>query len=357
MAVHHTALPYPGFPPISPSTQPPWSSAIVPPKSKGAWLVCECVVEGWLAEHERIPHLSPLHYPSGPESDQILALTSRWESLNSDVYPGAGPGTLTPDGRLDPLLAYAYDAVFALAGGIRAEQATAKLWGASLRGFVTERSVTVRAAVGEGSVAAEFFRDVTFGLKVTYAHHHSSRHRLASHQSRRDSSYDPGYIPGNADMVILLSPSGVRRRTVYHVARNESFDRRLRLLQFRACPPASCRSCPFRTEGLWEDGEFIRSSILDMDFMGATGNVKFTGGENLVSNGLGKAGSGWRNANQTTFCGVNLQAHASLGATFATMWAWRPEQRSGTTSTTGFEVAIDGDWRVIRFCTAKPSGC
>lgn len=64
------------------------------------------------------------------------------------MYPGAGPGTLTPDGRLDPLLAYAYDAVFALASGIRAEQITANTWGSSLRGFVTERYVIARAAAG-----------------------------------------------------------------------------------------------------------------------------------------------------------------------------------------------------------------
>lgn len=90
-----------------------------------------------------------------------------------------------------------------------------------------------------------------------------------------------------------------------------------------------------------------------MDFMGVTGNVKFNGGENLVSNGAGTAGSGWRDGNQTTFCGVNLQAHASLGATFATVWAWRPEQRSDTTHTAGFEVGTDGGWRVIRFCAAQ----
>ena len=62
--------------------------------------------------------------------------------MDRDVYPGAGPGTLTPDGRLDPLLAYAYDAVFALAEGIGAVKTTANEWGSSLRGFVTERCVT-----------------------------------------------------------------------------------------------------------------------------------------------------------------------------------------------------------------------
>eukprot|EP00904_Undaria_pinnatifida_P014240 jgi/Undpi1/9947/HiC_scaffold_28.g12401.m1 len=166
----------------------------------------------------------------GPGFNEIQSLTSRWESLNSDVYSGAGPGTLTPDGRLDPLLAYAYDAVFALAAGIGEVQATAEEWGSSLRGFVANR-----------------------------------------------------------------------------------------------------------TEGLWEDGDFIRSSTLSVDFVGVTGDVKFKGGDSLVSNGAGTAGSGWREANGTTFCALNLQAHASLGATFATMSSYEPEQQSDINGTAPFE--------------------
>lgn len=86
--------------------------------------------------------------------------------MDRDVYPGAGPGTLTPDGRLDPLLAYAYDAVYALAKGIRAEQLTANTWGSSLSGLVTQRCVFVSVAVGEGTtgIAPTFSRDEAVGL-------------------------------------------------------------------------------------------------------------------------------------------------------------------------------------------------
>ena len=103
-------------------------------------------------------------------------------------------------------------------------------------------------------------------------------------------------------------------------------------------PPQSCDSCPFRTEGLWEDGELIRSSTLDVEFVGVTGSVSFMGGDNLVSNGAGTAGSGWRETNGTTFCALNLQAHPSLGATFVTMLSYQPEQRSDTNGTAAFEV-------------------
>ena len=109
---------------------------------------------------------------------------------------------------------------------------------------------------------------------------------------------------------------------------------------------------------MWDDGELIRSSILEVDFVGVTGNVKFIGGENLVTSGAGTAGSGWRDTNGITFCGVNLQAHATLGATFATIWAWRPEQRFDTTGTGGFEV---GPWWLARnslpHCQQQPDGC
>ena len=103
--------------------------------------------------------------------------------------------------------------------------------------------------------------------------------------------------------------------------------------------PASRHSCPFRIEGLWEYGETIRSSTLEVEFVGVTGNVAFTAGETLVSNSAGAAGSGWREANGTTFCALNLQAHASLGATFAAMFSWQPKYISDTTGTTGpFQV-------------------
>lgn len=75
--------------------------------------------------------------PAGSGSEALANLTSRWAGLDSDKYPGAGFGTLTPGGRLDPLLAYAYDAVFVLAAAVAAVQSTAADWGGALEGFVT----------------------------------------------------------------------------------------------------------------------------------------------------------------------------------------------------------------------------
>ena len=73
----------------------------------------------------------------------LANLTSRWAALDSTEYPGAGFGSLTPDGRLDPLLAYAYDAVVTLAGAIYSVQREADQWGGTLSGFVAERCVGV----------------------------------------------------------------------------------------------------------------------------------------------------------------------------------------------------------------------
>lgn len=76
---------------------------------------------------------------SGVGSEEILNLTSRWVALDPEAYPGAGPNSLTPDGRLDPLLAFAYDAVIALAGAIESVHVAATGWGSSLTGFVANR--------------------------------------------------------------------------------------------------------------------------------------------------------------------------------------------------------------------------
>lgn len=56
--------------------------------------------------------------PKGPGSQEIESLTSKWSLLDSDVYPGAGTGALTADGRLDPWLAFAYDSVFILGAAV-----------------------------------------------------------------------------------------------------------------------------------------------------------------------------------------------------------------------------------------------
>ncbi|CAM9520701.1 unnamed protein product [Ascophyllum nodosum] len=159
----------------------------------------------------------------GPGFEQISNLTERWASLDPDVYPGAGASGLTPDGRIDPLLAYAYDAVFALAGGIGAVQTTARRWGDFLEGFETD-------------------------------------------------------------------------------------------------------SCPFGSDGLWQDGKSIRDAAPNTEFVGVTGQVTFIDGTTVVTSGSGEAGSGWRRVNGTTFCAMNLQSHALLGATFVTLKSWMPDQ-------------------------------
>eukprot|EP00903_Cladosiphon_okamuranus_P014086 g13093.t1 len=169
----------------------------------------------------------------GPGSEVLANLTSRWAALDSEQYPGAGFGTLTPDGRLDPLLAYAYDAVFAVAAAVFSVKQEARQWGGVLDGFIAE-------------------------------------------------------------------------------------------------------SCPFRTEGLWEDGQIIREAVLATELVGVTGNLAFMQGTSTVTSGAGTAGSGWREANGTVFCALNLQPHASLGATFATTMTWQPDtvvDTNGTAST------------------------
>lgn len=60
---------------------------------------------------------------TGSGSKEIARLTSAWPLLDSEAYPGAGAGTLTADGRLDPWLAFAYDSVFVLAAAIGEAQA------------------------------------------------------------------------------------------------------------------------------------------------------------------------------------------------------------------------------------------
>ncbi|CAM9202083.1 unnamed protein product, partial [Hapterophycus canaliculatus] len=166
----------------------------------------------------------------GPGSEALASLVSRWAALDADEYPGAGFGSLTPDGRLDPLLTYAYDAVSVLASAIESVQTTATEWGGFLEGFIAE-------------------------------------------------------------------------------------------------------SCPFATEGLWGDGEYIREAALAIELVGVTGEIAFRDGDSVVTSGAGTAGSGWRETNGTEFCALNLQAHASLGATFATTMIWRSDGLGGVNGT------------------------
>ncbi|CAM9936795.1 unnamed protein product, partial [Ectocarpus sp. 12 AP-2014] len=70
---------------------------------------------------------------------------------------------------------------------------------------------------------------------------------------------------------------------------------------------------------------FIREAALGTEIVGVTGPVAFRESTSAVTSGAGTAGSGWRRTNGTEFCALNLQAHASLGATFATTMLWKPE--------------------------------
>lgn len=45
-------------------------------------------------------------------------LAQRWERLDPEEYPGAGPRSLTADGHMESLLALAYDSVFVAAGAL-----------------------------------------------------------------------------------------------------------------------------------------------------------------------------------------------------------------------------------------------
>lgn len=91
----------------------------------------------------RLRTFSPRPF-AGPGSAALSTLVSRWAALDADEYPGAGFGTLTPDGRLDPLLTYAYDAVFVLAAAIESVQTTAAEWGGFFEGFIAERCERLR---------------------------------------------------------------------------------------------------------------------------------------------------------------------------------------------------------------------
>lgn len=77
----------------------------------------------------------------GAGSQEAANFTTKWAFLDGEAYPGAGTGTLTPDGRVDPLIAFTYDSVFALAMAIGSVQETANNWGGELNGFVGERCV------------------------------------------------------------------------------------------------------------------------------------------------------------------------------------------------------------------------
>lgn len=45
-------------------------------------------------------------------------LSHEMERLHGEKYPGALHGTLTADNRVDPLLAFVYDAIFVAAGAV-----------------------------------------------------------------------------------------------------------------------------------------------------------------------------------------------------------------------------------------------
>ena len=82
-----------------------------------------------------------------------------------------------------------------------------------------------------------------------------------------------------------------------------------------------------------------------------SGSIAFMDGASTVTSGAGTAGSGWREANGTGFCALNLQPHAALGATFATTMIWRPGAvvagPNGTTAS--FQVTTRDQTKVDRW--------
>ncbi|CAM9847215.1 unnamed protein product [Pylaiella littoralis] len=77
---------------------------------------------------------------TGDGSGRAEALSQEWVRLNADDYPGAGPDGLTADGEIDPLLAFAYDAVFVAASAAQvAQEAINMADGRDLAGIALDR--------------------------------------------------------------------------------------------------------------------------------------------------------------------------------------------------------------------------
>lgn len=76
---------------------------------------------------------------TGAGTDSANLLANIWQTLDPEEYPGAGPGTLTADDRIDPLLAFAYDAVFLAAAAAGAAQDVAA--GGEISGFAPDLCV------------------------------------------------------------------------------------------------------------------------------------------------------------------------------------------------------------------------
>ena len=65
-----------------------------------------------------------------------------WQRLDPADYPGAGAEGLTADGLMDPLLAFAYDAVFAAATAVHEADEELRLQdGRNLSGISVDRYV------------------------------------------------------------------------------------------------------------------------------------------------------------------------------------------------------------------------
>lgn len=76
------------------------------------------------------------HVCTGTGAVKAELLKTVWQNLDPVAYPGAGPGTLNADDRIDYLLAYAYDAVFIAAAAVGAAQEEAS--GRTIAGFTPD---------------------------------------------------------------------------------------------------------------------------------------------------------------------------------------------------------------------------
>lgn len=85
---------------------------------------------------------------------------------------------------------------------------------------------------------------------------------------------------------------------------------------------------------------------METEFVGVTGRITFDRSNVVVKSGSGESGSGWRTANGTTFCAMNLQAHASLGAAFVTLKSWMPDQWEDVNRTTPFKASAGARFEI-----------
>lgn len=270
------------------------------------------------------PHYAACLSPSaGDGSSQAETLSHEWVRLDTDDYPGAGPEGVSSDGQIDPLLAFAYDAVFVAASAVQAAQEAVTLTGGgNLTGIALDRCVCVCMCVhfvylrekrwvsalgtwggkeGPGAVGGRrmyVLESCTFDLWYIVA-------LSVGAEMANTRTHSPIFI-----LVLSRCPSAwastprspapflsLRVVCAYHL--------RCRC-RYRDC--SADRSCPFPANGSWADGAVMRDAVLSASatLVGATGPLSMSVGED----------DDGRDIDTVTFCAVNLKPHTSEGARF-----------------------------------------